>query len=282
LTGSLLGLEGPAQFGPGLVVVVLAAVGILVGWRHAAAEGGMRRFLWQAHGAGLALTLLIVATPIRLQLALPGFDMTRNNNRAFFVSLLFLALFAAEAVGWAVRRARSRGRRMLLGSVLVLLVLADTGARPRERKRLPLGDEILPACRWLRSLPAGEVVYDGVNGPEQIALAMYHSIFHQKRLPIGYSGFTSPGGAYVTQRLHRFPDPAALRLLARLGIRHVLWHFRDPPAAVGFIAGPRTPPTPQCASWRCLRSPSTDSAGSRPRPPSSRTHSTRSSTARSP
>ena len=237
LTGSLLGLEGPAQFGPGLVVVVLAAVGILVGWRHAAAEGGMRRFLWQAHGAGLALTLLIVSTPIRLQLALPGFDMTRNSNRAFFVSLLFLALFAAEAVGWAVRRARSRGRRMLLGSVLVLLVLADTGAPPRERKRLPLGDEILPAYRWLRSLPAGEVVYDGVNGPEQIALAMYHSIFHQKRLPIGYSGFTSPGGAYVTQRLHRFPDPAALRLLARLGIRHVLWHFRDPPAAEAFIAG---------------------------------------------
>jgi len=115
------------------------------------------------------------------------------------------------------------------------------GLPPGERKRLPFGDDIPPAYGALARLP-DRVVYDGLNGPEAIALGMYYAIFHRKAVPIGYSGFSPPAAGYVTQRLFRFPEDDALVLLDALGIRHVLWHFATPAAADAFLAGP-TPPS---------------------------------------
>src|SRR5207249_3903561 len=115
------------------------------------------------------------------------------------------------------------------------------GLPPGERKRLPFGHEVPPAYGALARLP-DRVVYDGLNGPEAIALGMYYAIFHRKAVPIGYSGFSPPAAGYVTQRLFRFPEDDALVLLDALGIRHVLWHFATPAAADAFLAGP-TPPS---------------------------------------
>src|SRR5262249_53553785 len=70
---------------------------------------------------------------------------------------------------------------------------------------------------------------------------MYFGIFHRKRLVDGYSGFTSPGAAYLTQQLFHFPEPDALRLLDRIGVGHVLSHFPTPEAADAAVA--RLPPS---------------------------------------
>jgi len=236
LSASLAGWHERVGFGPGVAVWMLALLGVVVGRRRA-----RDRFAWAANLAGLGVTLALILTPIRLQLALPGLDMVRNTNRAFHVSLAFLAFFVAQAVAWLQGLATAPRRRAAVGALLVLAVAAEMGLPPGERKRLPFGHEIPPAYGALARLP-DRVVYDGRNGPEAIALGMYYAIFHRKAVPTGYSGFSPPAAGYVTQRLFRFPEDDALVLLDALGIRHVLWHFATPAAADAFLAGP-TPPS---------------------------------------
>ena len=240
LTGRLAGLEGFAQFGPGLVVVALAVLGMVAAAERARVEGGYRRFLWQAHTIGLATTLALILVPMRFQLAIPGLDMLRNTDRAFFMSLLFVAVFVGEGVVWLTARIPAPRIRTAVALALLAALVVDMGIPPRERKRLPLGREIPPAYAWLGELPADQVVYEQVNGPEAMALSMYFGIFHRKRLVDGYSGFTSPGGAYLTQQLFHFPEPDTLRLLDRIGVGHVLSHFPTAEAAEAAVA--RLPP----------------------------------------
>ena len=229
LSAWLAGWHERLGFGPGFAVWMLALIGVVAGRR------ARDRFAWAANLAGLGVTLALILTPIRLQLAIPGLDMVRNTNRAFHVSLAFLAFFIAQAVTWLQGLAAAPRRRVAVGALLVLAVAAEMGLPPGERKRLPFGHEIPPAYGALARLP-DRVVYDGLNGPEAIALGMYYAIFHRKAVPIGYSGFSPPAAGYVTQRLFRFPEDDALVLLDALGIRHVLWHFATPAAAVHPLA----------------------------------------------
>ncbi len=235
LSGHLTGLEGPDRFGPGLVVVGLALLGVVLALGARRGVPDWRRFARAANAVGLVLTLALVLLPIGVWIALPAFDMLRNTYRAFFVSLLFVGLFVGEAVAWLVGRAGSRRAAALVAVSLVAVLLADVGTPASERRRLPVGDEIPPVYRWLERLGPDEVVYEGVVGIEAPAMAMYYAIFHEKRLATGYSGFVSPGAAYMTHRLRGFPDEPALRLLDALGIRHVVWHFPAPAAAERFV-----------------------------------------------
>jgi hypothetical protein len=243
LSGALAGLGGPGQFGPGLVAVGLAVVGIVGGAVAARRERSPGRFVHTMHAIGLATTLLLVLAPTRVLLAVPGFDTLRNTNRAFFVGLLFVAAFVAEGVAWAMRRVGSRRLALAAGAAAVVLLAADMGRPARERRRMPLGDEIPPVHRWLATLPAGAVVYEGEGGTRNPSLAlyysifpMYYSIFHGKRLAQGYSGFSAPGGAYLTMQLSRFPDDEALRLAAATGVDHVVWRFGSPAVADAAVA----------------------------------------------
>jgi hypothetical protein len=237
VTGWLAGLAGPARFGPGLAVSGLAVLGLVSAWRGAGAVDAARRFSRGAHAIGLLVTLLLILVPIHVQLKLPFLDMVRNTNRAFHVALIFVGMFAGEAVAWL---ASGRGGTVVAGA-LVALVLADMGRPPRERKTLPTGAAIPAAYRWLRDLPDDAPLSEGVQGmpPAFVTLwgvtPMYYATIHGKPLALGYSGFTSPGAAYVALQLSRFPESTTLELLSHLGIRHVLWHFPDDAVADGFV-----------------------------------------------
>jgi len=225
ITGWIAGLDGRGQFGPGLLVWALAAAGVLILHRVRGRSGALPTILVRrAVMLGFVVTLLLVFVPLRVQQAFPGFDMIRATNRAFFVTLLFLALL----VGWGVQWIAAHGRagRVAAALVLVLLVL-DVGRPPRERKHFPSAAELPPAYRWLATLPDDTIVYDQVNGPEPIALAMYLQTFHHKRLPIGYGGFASPGTAFLNHRLFRFPAPEAVSLMRTIGVGYALRHFAN-------------------------------------------------------
>jgi hypothetical protein len=237
LSGLLFGSVRSSRLGPGLIAWGLAAVGLLAGAWTLRGRSSMRRFVWTAHALGLAVTLLLVLTPIRLQLALPGFDVLRNTNRAFFVSLVFLAAFAAEGVDWL-------GRRRAVAALLVALLALDMGTPTRERRPMPVGDEVPAVYRWLAALPPDEVIYDGTEMVQHhpplallhAAQALYYAIFHGQRLALGYSGFAGAGGAYVSMQLGRFPDPEALRLFRTLGVGHVVWRLPNSAAVERFLA----------------------------------------------
>ncbi|MGH7893380.1 MAG: hypothetical protein ACREQL_01870, partial [Candidatus Binatia bacterium] len=116
--------------------------------------------------------------------------------------------------------------RAVVATALVLALALDVGAPPTERRRLPIADDLPPVYEAVRRMPE-PVLYERTNGVEGAALAMYHAIFHGKRLVNGYSGFTSPGPAFVTQRLFDFPARGAVALLDRLGVQAVLLHEPD-------------------------------------------------------
>jgi hypothetical protein len=221
----LLGTEALGRFGPGLLVWPLLLVGLARSDRARAAAPARG-----AHLVGLVVTLALVLVPIRFQLLVPGLDMVRATNRAFFLTLLFVAMFVADGLDRVARALPAGARRAVPALALVLLVL-DLGTAPRERLALPTASDLPAPYRLVRDLPDDPVVYDQVDGPQPLARAMYLQIFHRKRLPTGYAGFWDPGNEYTTHRLFRFPAPESVRLLRALGIRWVLQHFPTPAAA---------------------------------------------------
>ena len=220
--GTLLARVWPHAnaFGPGASVAALALGGLALGARGATPRLDLPgRFVWLVHAVGLAATLLLVFVPMRWQHALPGLDMTRNTNRALVVGLCFVAALVAAAVRWVAARG-SRGHLAALG--LLVLLLADMGTPPRERRPFPTAATLTPTVRHLATLPPDTIVYQRGDLPDAIARSMYDALFHHHRMPVGYSGFTPPGGDYVIQRLATFPSPGAARLLRALGVGAVV------------------------------------------------------------
>lgn len=236
--GSLLAravpLDTTIALGPGIVAWGLALCGLLLGRRGPAPRVALPpAFVWSVHALGLATSLALILTPIRWQHLLPGLDMTRNTNRALFVGLFFLAALAASAVRWIA----ARGPRARRAAVVVLaLAVADVGRPPLDRQPIPTADTLPPGVQYLRTLPTEAIVYEMADVPETVARSMYHAIFHGHRMPVGYSGFSTPGGQYANQRLVTFPAAGAARLLRDLDVGWVLMRVAPGPAADDVIA----------------------------------------------
>lgn len=233
--GSLLArADDTIALGPGIVAWVLALGGLLLGRRGPAPRFALPpAFVWSVHALGLTASLALVLTPIRWQHLLPGLDMTRNTNRALFVGLCFLAALAASAVRWLAARG-PWARRVAV--VVLALAVVDVGRPPLDRNPVPTANTLSPGVRHLATLPRDAIVYELANVPETVARSMYHAIFHGHRMPVGYSGFSPPGGQYATQRLATFPSAGAARLLRDLDVGWVLMRIAPGPAADDVIA----------------------------------------------
>jgi hypothetical protein len=234
-TGRLAGVDGgPLQFGPGFVVYGLALLGVVIAlrrWRDPWA-----RFAYFVHWLGLAVTLALVFSPIHLQRALPGFDMIRCTNRAFYLSLFFLAAFVAEAIAWLGTRFASARMRLVVGSSLVVLLVLDMGTPLRKRIELPGGGAVPPVYTWLATRPEIGPIYEHVKLGDPSALAIYYALFHGKPIVNGFSGYPPPGSGYLVNRIGTsFPKPESLRLLDQIGVHHVVSHFKSPAAMHDFI-----------------------------------------------
>jgi hypothetical protein len=237
-SGRLVGLDGRiggvlASFGPGLFTSALVVAGVLAARRRAASSWD--RFLLAANLLGLAAALTIMFVPIELQLRVPGFDMMRMTNRAFHVGLLFAAWLAGAAVDALVARAAIPSLRAAVALIVTALLVLDAGAAPRERQRMPVAADLPPIYAAVRDLP-DSVLYERTDQLEGAARAVYFSIFHGKLLVNGYSGFTSPGPAYVNQRLMEFPAAPARTLLAALDVHAVLVRDSSPAALTRRLA----------------------------------------------
>lgn len=234
LSALALGTEQLGRFGPGLLVWALALVGLVAGARAGAPAGLPAPFVRRAMLLGLGVTLLLVVVPIRYQQLVPGLDMIRATNRAFYLSLLFLGLLVADGVDRLARGPRGRA----VAVVLLLVLVADVGRPPRERLALPVGAEMPPVYQAVRALPDDAVVYDHVPGAEPLARAMYFQTFHRKRMPNGYTGFWNPATRFAMHRLPRFPAPETLRFLQAIGVTHVVRHFPGEAAAAAAVHRP--------------------------------------------
>ncbi|HEY8216211.1 MAG TPA: hypothetical protein VIH82_03695 [Acidimicrobiia bacterium] len=258
---------------PGLVLLGLASVGTVAGWR---ARGRFRSITvlgvaLVAVGAVLAVGTAATGwrryAPYRLLYEIgPPFDALRATARAWMIGLLGLGLVAglgARAVAqWACARAgarahterasRSRVPRpsserpikavpVIVGVVVVVLVLLE-GFDPwfdRPTARVP------PVDTALTRLEPGGVVYLPMNVSDQVDIGyfaqprnLYGATAHHRRTPNGYAGYLPASYLDNSRRLRSLPDDRSLALLRRLRVRYVVVH-------------PNVDSTP----WAALRSP---------------------------
>jgi len=242
--GDVLGLDDGdtmrnAVF-PGVVLLVLAAIGVVHAWRRAgrvrtaAIAGGVLLVVGGVLAIGTSATGWRQYAPYRLLYELvPPFDALRATARAWMIGLLGLGLLgglgARAVVGFISDRVPSRARvvPVVVGALIVLLVLAE-GFDPwwdRPTARVPAVDT------ELASRPPGGVVYLPMNPSDDLSIAyfqqpqnLYGSTVHHRRMPNGYSGYVPRSYLEQSRALRDLPDEDARALLRRIGVRYVVVH----------------------------------------------------------
>ena len=248
--GNLLGLgatDSPRiPTFPGIVTLVLAGIGVAVARRASGSRrtqviaGLVLSFVGAVLAIGTAATGWRHYAPYRfLYEFVPPFDALRATGRAWMIGLCGLALLAglgaAAIVGWV--RARVPARKLAVGavvvSVLVGLVLLEGFESWSDKPSV----EISAVDQELARRPAsGGVVYLPMNPSDHLDVTyfaqpanLYGSTAHHRITPNGYAGYLPPSYLRNSKRLRTLPDPAALALLRKLGIRYVVVH----PGVVG-------------------------------------------------
>jgi hypothetical protein len=244
--GSLLGkgtgwpIYGEPAF-PGIVLLVLAPIGAIAGWR---ARGRERRTVV----VGAALTVVGAAlaigagpsgwrryAPYRLLFEyVPGWEALRAAGRAWVVGLLGVGLFAGLGVlatARALARHSSLALRTATGTVaaVAVVVLLIEGFSPwtgRPDIRVSPVDEHLAAIHrpggvlYLPALETGGTAA-ALSGFRQ-AENVYGTTAHHRDTPNGYSGYFPPSWVALSKQMRELPDAAAIERLRALGIRFVV------------------------------------------------------------
>jgi hypothetical protein len=243
--GPILGVKGgwpihaePAW--PGLVVLLLAPVGAITGWR---AGGRLRRTTI----VGGAITLLGVVlasgaepsgiraySPYRLLFEyVPGFSALRATGRAWSVGMLGLGLLAGLGALAIVRRfGRASSGRRTVGIAIVVVLLGAflvEGYAPwtdLPDVRISAVDEQLARIKtpggvlYLPMLyrdPIGEAG-SGFRQAENV----YGTTAHHRSTPNGYSGYSPPSFKRLSREMEQLPSATTIATLRRLGVRFVV------------------------------------------------------------
>lgn len=248
--GSLLGkgggwpIYGEPAF-PGLVLLVLAPIGAIAGWRadrrRTAAIAGLALVL-----VGLALGLGAGPTgwrrllPYRLLFEyVPGWEALRATGRAWVVGLLGVGLLAglgALAVArWLARRVHWRARTTVgvLAAVAIFGVLVEGYAPWTSADRGTVDIAVSPVDEHLTTLPSGGVLYlpalEQGAGPVREALSgfrqaenVYGTTAHHRITPNGYSGYFPPSWKRLSRDMEHLPDESTLAQLRQLGVRYIV------------------------------------------------------------
>ncbi|MEX1007237.1 MAG: hypothetical protein WD271_05265 [Acidimicrobiia bacterium] len=241
--GSLLGkgddwpVYGEPAF-PGAVLLVLAPIGAVAGWRRqrrVVVAGGALVAAGALLGLGAGPSGWRQYLPYRLLFEyVPGWEALRATGRAWVVGLLGVGVLAglgAVAVGrWIAKRSGWDARRTvaLVATIAALGVLVEGYAPWTDRPdvRVAAVDEALAARR-----EPGGVLYLPAIEPGRTAGALsgfaqaenvYGTTAHHRRTPNGYSGFFPPSWRTLSAQMRTFPDTAALDRLRELDVRFVV------------------------------------------------------------
>jgi hypothetical protein len=230
---------------PGLVLLVLAPIGVVAGWRDRARRSAVV--------AGLALVLVGLAlglgagpsgwrrfAPYRLLFEyVPGWEALRATGRAWVVGLLGVGLLAGIgtlALGrWLARRAHWSTRTTVgvLAAVAIVGLLVEGYAPWTSTDHGTVDVAVSPVDEHLAALGPGGVLYlpalEQGAGPVREALSgfrqaenVYGTTAHHRITPNGYSGYFPPSWKRLSREVEHLPDDAALARLRSLDVRYVV------------------------------------------------------------
>ena len=238
---------------PGVVTLVLAALGVL--WPLGDRYRG-RRFWIIALAAFLFLAMgsyggyLLVGK-------LPLFRLIRVPTRFMIPAVFALAMLAAYGAAALAVRVRDPRRRAAAFAAIGLIFAAEASFAPvrtwqYDQQPRPLND-------FLAAQPGDFAVVEFPLDPFGNAINMrqvHHSIFHWKRLLVGYSGYQSQENIDLLRRIRdRFPSDSGLDELYDLDVRFVvvLGDRVEPELLEAVDAQPRLEPTWSSDGWLVYR-----------------------------
>lgn len=249
---------------PGLVAIALA----WLGRKRGADRLTIRIYTWIlvataifALGRELKLfdRLYLLPLPFRLLYDyLPGYHSFRDPARFWYIGSICLALLAAWGMGALSAMLRDRGSDGTAGmavrvvpALFCVVAMAEYWITPVATPRVAAGNGVPAVYHWLKAQPHGTPVLELPIGQQnttiwsQQALMTYYATYHWQPIVNGVGGYTPDGYEGDAAVLNRWPDTASAGLLARWGVRYVIWH-RD---WVGRPGPANSPSAPLVRAW---------------------------------
>jgi hypothetical protein len=173
---------------------------------------------------------------------LPPFQGTRIPARFGYLAVLGMSVLSGFGVAWLLRRVRHPRLRIVTAVVLAAVCFLEMRAEPPDlyRDRIPRG--VPAATRWLAHVDgSGAIVEFPANPLYEDAIYGYLAGYHHRPIVNGYSAYVPQATYFLEERLKRFPDPAAVRLLNEVGVRYVVHHdpsWTPPPELASSLPAP--------------------------------------------
>ena len=221
-TDTKLGDVASAFLFPGIVPLVLAAIGVMTGIKrplrtNAAVFYGLLTVLAYLLSAGPPLGLW------PLVYWLPGFNFLRVPSRFILLAVLGLAMLSGIAFERLTATASTKARRIAL-AIVGLLFAIECASIPLHldtyRVTIPEAD------RWLATQPKPFVVAEMPVFPSERYQTAYmlHSMAHWQKTVHGYSGMRPALHEVLFREMRRFPDEASISHLLQLGVNYLVVH----------------------------------------------------------
>jgi hypothetical protein len=157
---------------------------------------------------------------------IPGFRQMRIPERFSLHAMLFLSLLAARGL---TLLSPKLGR---VPSVFLAVLLPLEHLSPlATTDRIPVGDELPAVYRWLAKDDARAVAELPVRGDGLVrkeTLEMYFSLFHEKDIVQGFSGYPPLLSNALRWLLLDFPSERSLQCLKRIGVDTIIVHHGQP------------------------------------------------------
>ena len=238
---------------PGLLALLLALVGLLVGWRRALVQYlallGLGAAIL-ALGPNLYLTadnksILLTQMPYGfLYFHFPGFDSMRVPARFGVLFVLGVAGLVGTGLDWllgrivAWRSARPHlDRRALAGALATLLIagiVAESLNRPVQPVPLATRAQAPPVYGWLAAQPRAvilELPFVIPDHPDRFGmlgdLYQFYSLYHGHPVVNGSANVLPKGYKALYYELRDGPTPRALAILQGLGVTHLVVHYDE-------------------------------------------------------
>jgi hypothetical protein len=238
---------------PGLLALLLAAVGATIGWRRPLAQ---YLFLLGLGAAILSLgpnlyvtadnkSILFTRMPYGfLYFHLPGFDSMRVPARFGILFGLSVAGLAAIGLTWLLGKAgawrptRPRRGGRALAAALAIVLIGGIGVeslnRPYEPVPLATAAQAPPVYRWLATQPGAVVIempFVIPDHPDQTGmlgdLYQFYALYHQRPVVNGSANVLPKGYKAIYYELREGPTPRALSILQGLGVTHLVVHYDE-------------------------------------------------------
>jgi len=205
---------------PGVVTLVLALIGAL-----ASSIGARRqRLFWVAATAYFLFFAMGSYGGYLLFGNLPLFRLIRVPTRFLLPFVFALAMLAAYGCAALAPRLPSRNARTAALALVVVLFAGEASFAPLRTWDYP--HEARPLNEFLAAQPGDFAVVEFPLDPFGYTVNMrqvLNSIYHWKRLLVGYSGYQSPENIALLRRVRdTFPSDACLDELIDLDVRFVV------------------------------------------------------------